>query len=934
VPDPDARPWWDVPKPTLTDDVDYTYGKSQIEMEQERVAKLAVDAAMASIGGGDTRKWAEPTPAKRHFLFPVAVEKGFHDPHMDWPEILHGPYKAFSEMHSLLSQGAQPSDPEVVKRSFEVAGALAGGGMILEKGVPLAAEGAKAAKGPIRALREAGLESQKPTAVRHDKLFDFSETGPTFGRVAEGGTELTYSKSANPNEMYVGVVWTEPEMRRQGKSRALMQKLTDHADAEGVQLRLMAGDEEGIGFDNVRKFYGSLGFKEIGGVRPAAGHTPEHIEMLRLPEGDRVRASTANKPTPEVASRLFFGDKPFAELSPEQLKLVEGYAGKQKSSRNKPPKGVERDVDESGYYSQLRETVAGLQKSEAHPSEYMALLEPGRSGVKEGEIRATGLDKFLLGDEVGEMRRTIIDVKEGLSTLIKTEKDLQIKLSKTTNSHDLKVLERELAEAQSQVTEGKELVQKGVAHYNDKLRDLRGQRESRTREELSKHVEENKTIIEEVRHQAGVTTERDAPGSMPSNIPPRVIGPEDLPHSTYSTDPSNPTMREVMLTVRNPEAEAKLYAVEKKIEELKKERETVTADQKILDMGVELERLSKEKADIQDRFYHTGGHFTSNTAVWYMASIQKGKDGRNVFVPHQVQSDWGQSVKARGSQSPAEIRMLEKEVETAKNKLGEVENKGLWLPERNADHQKALDVADKIKPIAELTDKETYGLQVAIIRSSQTGHWQEGLEQILKAGRDDLIDHGTANRLVKQIDASPAAQDILKTVEEDFKRTYADRIAREKLKKHLDLPPHHPMVGSTPQWVDLAVKRIIKDAIDSGADTIAIPHGKTVQSYTGGMEEGQKKFYEGILPKRLEKALKEMDPSIEGQMSRDLRSHDNKLLRYPITMGLGGHPKAYRPAQFTEFPITDAVRAGLKKQKGSKLYTNGPVAPPQSEENE
>jgi hypothetical protein len=801
VPDPDGRPWWDKPP-----SVDYGGGTPE-EQETQLVAKHAIDAAMASIGGVDTRKWADPTPKISGFLAPH-IEKGFHEPETWMPGVLQDAYKAFSEMHTLLSQGTQPSDPEVVKRSFEVAGLLAGGGMVLEGGAtvkaPIKAAG-RAIEDRVSSLKEAGLSEQRPPPV------------------------------------------------------------------------------------------------------------------------------------------------------PEPVKAPK--------AKNVPPKEIKRELDESGYYSQLRETIAGLQKSEAHPSEYMALLEPGRSGVKEGEIRATGLDKFLLGDEVGEMRRVIIDVKEDLSTLIKTEKDLQIKVSQTKNPHDLKVLEKDLAETKSQVEEGKELIKNGVNLYNDKMRALRGQPGSRTREELSKHVEENKTIIEEVRHQAGVTTERDAPGSAPSNIPPRVIGPEDLPHSSYTTDPSNPTMREVQLTIRNPEAEAKLYAVEKKIKELDKIIDKIV-DAEIRDerlrnysrrtlgedyVGKKLtpdtekvfadkERLQKEKADIQDRFYHTGGHFTSNTAAWYMASMQKGKDGRSVFVPHQVQSDWGQSIKARGSQSPEEIRKLEKAVKEAKDRIEDVENKGLWMVYegggRSANFQKALDIANKIKPIAALTDKETHGLQIAIIRSGQTGHWQEGVEQIMRAGRDDLINHGTATRLVRQIDASPAAEAILKSVQHDFEKTYAVNIAKENLRKHLNLPVHHPMVGSTSQWVDLAVKRIIKDAIDSGADSIAIPHGKTVQSYTGGTEEGQKKFYEGILPKRLEKALKDMDPSIEGQAVKDLLSHKGEILKYKLRNPSGREGGIPYPARYTEFPITDAIRAGLKKQKGSKLYTKGPVAPPQSEENE
>jgi hypothetical protein len=126
----------------------------------------------------------------------------------------------------------------------------------------------------------------------------------------------------------------------------------------------------------------------------------------------------------------------------------------------------------------------------------------------------------------------------------------------------------------------------------------------------------------------------------------------------------------------------------------------------------------------------------------------------------------------------------------------------------------------------------------------------------------------------------------------------------------------------------LAVKRIIKDAVESGADSIAIPHGKTVQSYTGGEEAGQKKFYEIIFPRRLEKALKEMDPSIEGEMARDLQHHQGGNLKYIDEKTR----RDMKVARFTEFPITSIVRE--KSKKGFRLYTRGPAGiPSQSEEN-
>lgn len=124
---PDGRPWWDIPKPTLTDEVDYTYDKSQAEMEQERVAQHAIDAAMSMIQKGDPKIWAEPTPQVHGFIAPH-VEKGFHEPQSYVPGILQDAYRNFSEMYALLAGGASPSDPEVVKRSTEVAGALVGVG--------------------------------------------------------------------------------------------------------------------------------------------------------------------------------------------------------------------------------------------------------------------------------------------------------------------------------------------------------------------------------------------------------------------------------------------------------------------------------------------------------------------------------------------------------------------------------------------------------------------------------------------------------------------------------------------------------------------------------------------------------------------------------------------------------------------------------------
>jgi len=780
VASPDGRPWWDKPVsqllPEAPPSLDYQttgdYGAGSLEEEEtQRVAQHAIDAAISMIEKGDPTVWAEPTPERRAFLAPLKIEKGFHDPVPGVPEVLHAPYKAFSEMYELLAKGVQPSDPEVVKRSVEVAGLITGGAVTAKLG-GAAKEVAGEAGKRVAYLREAGLEGQRPP--------------------------------------------------------------------------------------------------------------PE-------PEAPRPKA------------------------------------------KNKPPTEVPRELDESGFYSHLKETVQGLEKSEAHPTEYMALLEPGRSGVKEAEIRATDLDKHLLGDHVADMRRIIIDSKEGISDLTKMMKDAEIKLSKTSNEYDRKVLANEIAQHKADIEEAKGMVKHGVAIYNDNIRELRGKPETRTRDDLTKHVEQNKTIVEEKNLTHGT-------GGVP---------PEPTPHAKYSTDPLNPTMREIELTIRNPEAEAKLNAVDKKIlkvrdkihEEVKKERASKRKPllgedysregleprvQKIFD---EWEMLKTQRAEIQDQAYHSQGHFTQNTAAWYMASIQTGKDGRKAFVTHQVQSDWGQAAR-KGMQSPYEIKRLKEAVKDAENvSKKDIVNKGLFQENRNVDHPRAVGVALHVGKAAKLDSNEAYALQVSIIRSNETGRWEDGLTQILGASRDDLATPEIASSLKSKISRSDEAQRILRTVEDDHKKYYAVENANWALQQAMRAPPYHPMVASTSQWVDLAVKRIIRDAVESGADSIAIPHGKTVRSYTGGEEAGQKKFYESILPRRLEKALKEMDPDIQGEMAKDLRSHEGKILKY-MEQGRTQLPSV---ARFTEFPLTPAVRE--KSKKGFRLYTKGPGPISQDEEN-
>jgi GNAT superfamily N-acetyltransferase len=201
-------------------------------------------------------------------------------------------------------------------------------------------------------------DTRRGPGKRHDKLFNFSRNGPAVATAEEGGSQVTYARSANPNEYYVGVVWTQPDARRQGRSRALMQKLIEHADAEDKSLRLMGGDEEGIGFDNLRKFYRSLGFKEIGQPIPARGAAPEHIEMVRP---SRTGKQGQGKITPEGVASIYNAGVPLADMNPDTASLVREYAARAKAreavTRDEILSHLEAnrtDVRQSLYAGQMR----------------------------------------------------------------------------------------------------------------------------------------------------------------------------------------------------------------------------------------------------------------------------------------------------------------------------------------------------------------------------------------------------------------------------------------------------------------------------------------------------------------------------------------------------------------------------------------------------
>jgi GNAT superfamily N-acetyltransferase len=97
-----------------------------------------------------------------------------------------------------------------------------------------------------------------------------------------GGAELYYSRGDASDPVYIKDLWTDPPQRGQGHAKALMKTVIEQADRDGQTLKLLAGDQGGMGFDNLVRFYKSLGFVEVGEIVNPGPH--QFVEMVRQPK--------------------------------------------------------------------------------------------------------------------------------------------------------------------------------------------------------------------------------------------------------------------------------------------------------------------------------------------------------------------------------------------------------------------------------------------------------------------------------------------------------------------------------------------------------------------------------------------------------------------------------------------------------------------------
>jgi len=384
-----------------------------------------------------------------------------------------------------------------------------------------------------------------------------------------------------------------------------------------------------------------------------------------------------------------------------------------------------------------------------------------------------------------------------------------------------------------------------------------------TRDELVQHLEDNRVALnlsqrpdEKAQYLAELyrqrdalpwgTQERDSVVDRINQLASRRENVSGTKWSNYSLDPQNPTYRETVLHLpieRRMPFDDYAAAYRQRFP-----ANSSVTDEQLRDFynrGIEVPPTGRSDIANKPDVMFQSGHFSEpNITGHLMTSMVEDNAGRKVFNVDQIQSDWGQKLREGGVRDEAKIADLHNKYEEAYNEWKNV----LEHPERYQDY------SGKQGPYAQVPFGFDYPLN-----------------------------------------------------EEGERLRNAVNMARAEYQTSTVAAPGHPLVNTTDQWTNTTLRHALRQAVESGADAISIPSGKTVLSYNPGDPHGMQEFYGKIVPKNLGNILKKIDPS-----AAKPEFHDQMITPSRGARGQG----------FTVFPLTDKIKKSVMEE-GQPLFKRG-----------
>ena len=507
-------------------------------------------------------------------------------------------------------------------------------------------------------------------------------------------------------------------------------------------------------------------------------------------------------------------------------------------------RSMRRALDELGFYSQALEAARSLKQAKGTPEQMLAQLKS--SGVKDAEIKATGLDQFLQGKKSVTRDEIVRHLEEN-----------RVRLREVVRSKQAPVSAEEYAReaGYGSVAEAAEVLRMSEEEFIRAVGDLQR-------------------------------------------------GPGDTKWSNYSFDPDNPTYRETVLHLpdRVAELDERATELERQINEIRRATDNLraaTPEQAARYDALFNEFLGLRGAQIKaasETFQ--SGHFPEPNIIGHlMTSLVQDDKGNTVYLIDQIQSDWGQRIRDQGARDEAKIAELEARLK---------EHERAWAsdPDLQRVDAEAMALAKEAYPDDQIPVNPRLGLP-----ARRANNQWEALQALAEDTSKPVEMRERASELRLE------RQRINGLYEPEVNRLRAELRTAEAA------TPAHPLVSTTDQWVNTTLRRAIRQAVEAGADYIAIPHGDTVLSYNPGDEAGMRGFYgsrtqEGIVPKNLRKLLERIDRSTP---------RPERVETLVTTQGPRGWQEGTRnpfdeeQTGFTLFRLTDKVKDIVLRQ-GQPLF--------------
>ena len=581
---------------------------------------------------------------------------------------------------------------------------------------------------------------------------------------------------------------------------------------------------------------------------------------------------------------------------------------------------VEVDGEKIGI-SRLRRMLEDEENYRVVLDNHIAKAEAGRISVAQGEIEAwrginrnraayiaklrAALDRFT-GEKGGGLR-ALYDAADDIATgrsMRRALDELGFYSQSLEAARSLKQAkgtpEQMRAQLKAAGVKDAEIAATGLDAF------LEGKK-SVTRDEIVRHLEENRVRLREVvrSKQAPVSAEEYAREAGYGSVAEaaevlrmseeefiRAVGDlqrgtGDTKWSNYSFDPDNPTYRETVLHLPDRTSE-----IDQRINELRRRRREISEATDGLKRATpeqhrEYDAVVREYMALTakwvevDKDQFRSGHFPEPNIIGHlMTSLVQDDKGNTVYLIDQIQSDWGQQIRDRGIRDQGRIEEL-------RERQGEAQ---LQLAEARA----RLDEARE--PLVRRGEELLQQANEALADRGGVGSLAEArrIVNVPKAIRDQIA---ALQEELEAVDRGPLGTEV-ESLESRV------RLLDAEIRTAESAAPSHPLVATTDQWVNTTLRRAIRQAVEAEADYIAVPSGKTVLTYNPGDEHGMSEFYDRIVPKNLRNLLSRLDKATPApQWVEEL---------YGPTVGARGEG-------FTLFRLTDKVKDIVLRQ-GQPLF--------------